>query len=177
MQTLSIGALAVGSMGLSACGEDSSEADAGPAEAPSSAATTGGSAATTPPPAPAPVRATTIRMGAPAEFSMTPAPATVSAGTATFTIVNDGTIEHEVVVMRTDKDSGALPTTATGAAVETGVVAPLAKKGAEPGHHGTHVHVGKRTKTTIRLPQGRYALVCNLPGHYAAGMHANLVVN
>jgi uncharacterized cupredoxin-like copper-binding protein len=108
---------------------------------------------------------------------MTPMPATVSAGTATFTIVNDGTIEHEVVVMRTDKDSGALPTTAAGAAVETGVVAPRARKGDEPGHHGTHVHAGKRTKTAIRLPRGRYALVCNLPGHYAAGMHANLVVN
>jgi uncharacterized cupredoxin-like copper-binding protein len=24
---------------------------------------------------------------------------------------------------------------------------------------------------TIDLPQGHYAVVCNLPGHYAAGMH------
>ena len=29
---------------------------------------------------------------------------------------------------------------------------------------------------TITLPPGRYELVCNLPGHYAAGMYTQLTV-
>src|SRR5664280_1807138 len=29
---------------------------------------------------------------------------------------------------------------------------------------------------TLQLPAGRYELVCNLPGHYAAGMRALLIV-
>ena len=30
--------------------------------------------------------------------------------------------------------------------------------------------------TTLTLPAGRYELVCNLPGHYAAGMYTELDV-
>jgi uncharacterized cupredoxin-like copper-binding protein len=29
---------------------------------------------------------------------------------------------------------------------------------------------------TLALERGRYELVCNMPGHYAAGMHAELDV-
>jgi uncharacterized cupredoxin-like copper-binding protein len=30
---------------------------------------------------------------------------------------------------------------------------------------------------TVTLPPGRYELVCNLPGHYAAGMYTQLTVD
>jgi uncharacterized cupredoxin-like copper-binding protein len=29
----------------------------------------------------------------------------------------------------------------------------------------------------VTLPPGRYELVCNLPGHYAAGMYSQLSVD
>lgn len=31
--------------------------------------------------------------------------------------------------------------------------------------------------TTLDLPAGRYELICNLPGHYAAGMYTELTVS
>lgn len=170
--------ITVGALGLAACGEDSSTEDSAGAEDRATTPTQPEAVTSAPPaPDPPPVRSATIRMGAPGEFAMTPAPVTLDAGTSTFTIVNDGTIEHEVVFMRTDIDSGALPTTAKGAAIESRIVAPVAAMKEMPGHHGTHVHAGKRKKIKVRLPRGQYALVCNLPGHYAAGMHANLVVS
>ena len=35
---------------------------------------------------------------------------------------------------------------------------------------------GKRKRASFTLVPGRYALICNKPGHYAAGMHTVLVV-
>jgi uncharacterized cupredoxin-like copper-binding protein len=35
---------------------------------------------------------------------------------------------------------------------------------------------GTQKMLTIDLPTGHYAVVCNLPGHYAMGMHQDLWV-
>lgn len=156
---------------IAGCGSSEDEAAADPTTASTSAA-----APTTAPPEPAPVRAATIDMGAPGEFDLIPEPGQVDAGKVTFTVANDGTIEHEVLVMRTDLDSGALPTTADGAAVEENVMKPVAMHG-EDDHHGLHVAAGEEATMTVDLPAGEYALICNLPGHYAGGMHANLRVS
>ena len=34
-----------------------------------------------------------------------------------------------------------------------------------------------RPTLTLSLPPGQYALICNIPGHYMAGMHAALTVS
>ena len=41
---------------------------------------------------------------------------------------------------------------------------------------GDGLAAGSAGWTTLQLPAGRYELVCNLPGHYAAGMRALLIV-
>ena len=124
-------------------------------------------------------RRVAVALGAPNEFDLVPAKPRVKAGNVTFKLNNTGTIEHELIVIRTDLDSGALPTDADGAAIEDGAVAPNnpGRTDAEhEAHVGTHVAAGKKATVTLRLKRGNYALVCNLPGHYAAGMHANFKV-
>ena len=121
-----------------------------------------------------------ITLGSPEEFSLVPETKTVPAGQVEFTVANEGTIEHEVIFIRTDRDSGDLPPDAAGGAAEDGAVTPIGSGhgdgGGDPAHVGAHFHAGEGGTVTVDLEPGRYALVCNLPGHYASGMHANLVV-
>jgi uncharacterized cupredoxin-like copper-binding protein len=107
--------------------------------------------------------AVTVTMGSPDEYSMVPEPTEVAAGTVTFTVVNDGEMEHEMVVIKTDKGAANLGTE-SGEADETGAVDEIVLG---PGEQGTLV---------VDLEAGAYALVCNLPGHYAAGMYADFTV-
>ncbi len=108
--------------------------------------------------------AVTVTMGSPDEYSMVPEPAEVAAGTVTFTVVNDGAMEHEMVVVETDKGAANLGME-NGEADETGAVDEIVLG---PGEQG---------ELTVDLASGKYALVCNLPGHYAAGMYADFTVN
>jgi uncharacterized cupredoxin-like copper-binding protein len=39
-----------------------------------------------------------------------------------------------------------------------------------------NIRPGATKTVTITLAKGRYALICNLPGHFAAGMNAGLTV-
>jgi uncharacterized cupredoxin-like copper-binding protein len=126
-------------------------------------------------------RRVAVALGEPNEFDLIPAKAKVKAGEVTFKLKNTGSIEHELIVIRTDLDSGELPTDGNGAAAEHGAVAPHGKghgDGAEHAgaHVGTHVAAGEAGSVTLKLEPGSYALVCNLPGHYASGMHSNFTV-
>ncbi len=97
------------------------------------------------------------------DFTIALSRGVVPAGTVTFVTANHGKVAHELVVLRTTKGAGAL---GKGARIrETGHVA-------ETGD----LEVGITQKLTVKLAPGHYALVCNLPGHYAAGMYANFTV-
>lgn len=120
----------------------------------------------------------TITLGAPGEFSLAP-PMTVPAGRVEFAVANEGAIEHEVIFIRTDADSGDLPPDDAGGAAEDGAVTPIGSghgDGGDPAHVGTHFDAGDGGTVSVDLEPGRYAVICNLPGHYAAGMHANIEV-
>ncbi len=41
---------------------------------------------------------------------------------------------------------------------------------------GDGIAPGASSGVTLTLAPGRYELVCNLPGHYAAGMYAQVTV-
>lgn len=98
------------------------------------------------------------------EWGVKPSTPTASAGKVTFKVTNSGKVPHEMVVVRTDKPAGGLGTgsrvSEKGSAGETGDVAPGASKTA-----------------TLKLAKGHYALICNIPGHYSSGMHADFTVN
>ncbi|KVC85665.1 hypothetical protein WI85_05705 [Burkholderia ubonensis] len=95
-------------------------------------------------------------------------PRDVKAGKVTFDVVNspDSDMTHELVVLKTDLADGALP-------VRKGQVLEqrLHKVG-----EVEDIAPGKRRRLALTLAPGHYALICNKPGHYSAGMHVALVV-
>ncbi len=93
----------------------------------------------------------------------------IPAGEVTFDVVNTAPdIEHEMVVTRLSGSDGSLPYNADDMAVDeeaagsVGEVAELA-----PGASGA---------LSVTLEPGSYALYCNVPGHYAAGMWTVITV-
>jgi uncharacterized cupredoxin-like copper-binding protein len=80
--------------------------------------------------------------------------------------VSDTHLVHELVVLKTDVAADQLPV------VNGKVTESHFKKMGEV----EDVAVGKNKRLTLKLPVGRYVLICNEPGHYAMGMRASLVV-
>jgi uncharacterized cupredoxin-like copper-binding protein len=98
-----------------------------------------------------------------AEFTVRPTVSQAAAGKVTFAVQNSGRVTHEFVVLRTDKPAADLlrgnRADESGNVGETGDLEP-----------------GQAKSITLRLPAGHYALICNLPGHYAAGQHTDFTV-
>jgi uncharacterized cupredoxin-like copper-binding protein len=101
------------------------------------------------------------------EMKITLDRASVPAGPVTFNVKNSGTVEHELVVLHTDLAEGKIPPDPEepGKVDETGSL----------GESG-EVAAGASKSFTLTLPAGSYVLICNEPGHYAAGMHLAFTV-
>ena len=119
------------------------------------------SAAAVEPAPPAPLghtSATTLK-----EYTVTPRPSEVAAGHVTLRFRNAGAVNHEFVVLRTNKKASELlkgnEADETGNVGEIGDIAP-----------------GQTKTLSLNLKAGHYALICNLAGHYKAGQHADLTV-
>lgn len=104
-------------------------------------------------------------------------PQTVSAGTVSLVAVNHGTRTHEVVVL----PLAAGATVGDRAVGSDKTVAEVGSLGEASnscgGGGGDGIRPGAAGWTTLALAPGRYELLCNLPGHYAAGMYAELDVS
>jgi uncharacterized cupredoxin-like copper-binding protein len=103
----------------------------------------------------------TDTQGVDGPMTMTVSPASVSAGEVTFVVKNSGTIEHEMVVVKTDTAFDQLPVDADGKVSEDtsiGEVPEFAE--------------GTTDSVTLDVPAGEYALVCNIAKHYGLGMRA-----
>jgi uncharacterized cupredoxin-like copper-binding protein len=105
-----------------------------------------------------------VTMGEPSEYAMTPEPTEISAGTVTFEVTNEGTIEHAMVVIKTDKGAANLAILPNGNVDKTGAVDEIVLAADESGD------------LEVDLEPDAYALVCNLPGHYFEGMYADFTV-
>ena len=97
------------------------------------------------------------------EFTVTPSATTAAAGRVTFAARNTGKVTHELVVIRTDKPAGAL------------MKGSRADESGNVGESGD-LKPGAGKTFAITLKPGHYALICNLPGHYAAGQHTDFSV-
>jgi uncharacterized cupredoxin-like copper-binding protein len=97
------------------------------------------------------------------DFKITPNVSTVAPGKVSFVARNAGKVEHEMVVIRTDKSAGDLLKGSR--ASEAGAVDEIGEFAA-----------GKTKRLTLNLKPGHYALICNVAGHYKAGMFKNFVV-
>ena len=98
------------------------------------------------------------------EFAFDPKDAVATAGKVTISAPNDGKVVHELVVLKTNADPAKLPMDGDEVNENTNV-------GEIP-----DVEPGATKKVTLKLAAGKYAMVCNLPGHYAAGMYGSLTV-
>ena len=101
---------------------------------------------------------------------------TVRAGNVTLLAVNHGTRTHELVVLplRDGAQAGARSVGADKRVDETGSLGEASQTcGAGA---GDGIAAGAASWVTLDLQRGRYELICNLPGHYAAGMYTELDV-
>jgi uncharacterized cupredoxin-like copper-binding protein len=105
-----------------------------------------------------------------ADFTITVDPDSASAGDVTFDITNDAGQTHEFVVFNTDLAPDQLPTDEGGDVDEAG-------EGVEHVDEIEDITAGSTESLTVNLDAGSYVLICNLPGHYAQGMHTGFTVS
>jgi uncharacterized cupredoxin-like copper-binding protein len=102
------------------------------------------------------------------DMFLTPSATTVAAGQVSFAVSNTGPSPHEFVIVKGD------PTGTTGD--EAGRVSEDGHVGGPEGPEIGNINSGHSKTMLIDLPPGTYTAMCNLPGHYMAGMHFTLVV-
>jgi uncharacterized cupredoxin-like copper-binding protein len=99
---------------------------------------------------------------------------TVPEGKVSFVVTNESTTEtHEFVVLSTKTPAADFPIVSfEGEANRIDEDAPGVTNVGETGD----MEPGTSKLLTIDLSSGHYAVVCNLPGHYAGGMHQDFWV-
>lgn len=102
--------------------------------------------------------------------------AAVASGTVTLRLTNDGSVDHELVVLplADGEQIGHRAVGPDGTIDESTSLGEASASGAEG--EGDGIAPGATGWVTLDLAPGRYELVCNIAGHYAAGMCALLVV-
>jgi len=102
--------------------------------------------------------------------------ATVTHGTVSFLVTNDGIIDHEMVVLPLAGSQAAGVRTVDGDAKidEEGSLGEASKTGGSGAGDG--IVPGASGWVTMTLAPGHYELVCNLANHYSAGMYTELNV-
>lgn len=92
----------------------------------------------------------------------------VPAGEVTFTITNNGTMEHEFLVVKTDLADGEIPVDGDHFSENLDSISVIDEIG--------EFAAGTTEALTVSLEPGNYQLLCNIPAHYSAGMHTAFVV-
>ena len=101
---------------------------------------------------------------------------TVPHGTVSFLVTNSGSIDHEMVVLplADSQTAGTRPIAGDARIDEAGSLGEASKTDGEGAGKG--IVSGASGWMTITLAPGHYELVCNLAGHYTAGMFTQLTV-
>jgi len=110
----------------------------------------------------------TIKMG---DYFFAPANGSAKAGKAVIEAPNEGSVEHELVVFKTNMDPAKLPTESGGGVDEEKLDEVAEEAGEVP-----DVEAGETKSGNFALTPGKYVIFCNLPGHYAQGMYGTLTV-
>lgn len=113
-------------------------------------------------------KALTITMG---DYSFAPSAVTTGAGPVTITTPNGGQVEHELVLLKTDRSPTSLPVKGNEVDEEG-----LEAKGVETPGEIEEVGPGQTKSGSFKLTPGSYVMICNLPGHFQKGMYGSLTV-
>jgi len=100
------------------------------------------------------------------EWSLTPSIADVREGKVTFEVRNDGTMSHQLFVIKNDLPPEQLPV-ANGSIVLSQVNVVRSVQA---------VAAGSTAELSFDATPGKYVLVCNVPGHYQQGMASAFLV-
>ena len=106
------------------------------------------------------------------DYAFTPNDGTTNAGMVTISAPNQGQLPHELVLFKTNKSPGSLPTLSNGEVDEEGLEA----SGVESPGEIEDVGPGETKSAALKLTPGKYVMICNLPGHYKQGMYGTLTV-
>ncbi|MEP7193065.1 MAG: sulfocyanin-like copper-binding protein [Actinomycetota bacterium] len=102
--------------------------------------------------------------------------ATAPHGTVSFLVTNSGSIKHEMVILPllSSAGVGARPIGAGARVDEKGSLGEASKTSGAGAGEG--IMPGASGWVTVNLAPGQYELVCNLAGHYTAGMYTQITV-
>jgi uncharacterized cupredoxin-like copper-binding protein len=101
------------------------------------------------------------------DFSIELASSSAPSGSVTFNISNEGPSTHEFVIIKTKDAPDALPTK-DGKVDEDQLTAVDEQEDIAPSTTAT---------LTTDLDAGSYVIICNIPGHYEAGMRTAFTVS
>ncbi len=149
--------VALAAFSFAACGDDNNSGD--------NAGTTTSTPATTTAEETA-GKSVEIKMG---EYFFDPKNVTVSAGDVKITAPNTGKVLHELVLLKTNKDPGSFEV--SGGEVDEKA---LEDSGIEIPGEIADVEPGKTKSATLKLAAAKYAMICNVPGHYEQGMYGSV---
>lgn len=108
-------------------------------------------------------------------MSVTTNVSSVPAGEVSFRVWNAGMMVHELVVLPLlPGGAGTRPIGRDSQVSETGSIGEASNSCGEGTGEG--IAPGAVSWVTLQLAPGHYELICNLPGHYAAGMFIELDV-
>lgn len=97
-------------------------------------------------------------------------------GPITFVATNSGSLTHEMVILALPNQqiAGTRPIGGDGKVDETGSLGEASTSCGQGAGEG--ILPGSSSWASATLPPGRYEVICDLPGHYAAGMYTQLTV-
>ena len=103
--------------------------------------------------------------------------AAAPSGTVSFVATDVGSIDHELVVLplADNQQVGMRQIGSDNRIDETGSLGEASNTGGEGAGQG--IRSGSSGWVSLTLAPGNYELVCNLPGHYGAGMYTELTVS
>ena len=128
-----------------------------------------GHAATRSAAGPPPAAATAAHVAL-SEFKVGLGATSQAASSHAYTITNTGKVPHELLVFRSDLDAAAYPVDGDGSITEDG-------PGITKVSDGDNIDPGGTQQRSVDLSTpGKYVFVCNLPGHFKAGMFIQVAV-
>lgn len=103
------------------------------------------------------------------EFKVASAETTIPAGQVTLHITNNGAIQHELLVFKSNLAPSQYPMADGGIAEDDPSIAKVSD--------GDNIDPGATQTRTVDLSTpGTYLFVCNIPGHFMAGMWQQITV-
>jgi len=103
------------------------------------------------------------------EWAVTKSLPEVPAGSTRFRAHNNGSLEHELVIIKSVLPADNLPIDQAGTAVDLGAAGEVAGEIEAIGSN-------QEKSATFSLTSGKYVLICNLAGHYQQGMRTDFTV-